>query len=328
MNTIARPNKTGGIFVRTGAIAAIVALCVLPFLASNFFMFQITMLLSVAIAVMGLNVVVGYGGQISLGHGAIYAIGAYATAILMENVGLNWLASVLLAALICFLFGLMFGWPALRLRGHHLALATFALALAMPQILKNDAISEWTGGVQGVLVFAPSAPRWSGLSNGAFLYLVVLIFFLVAMAMLYGLFNSRMGRAVVAVKENEIAAGSMGVDVTRAKLFNFAISCMLTGLAGALYTLITEFVSPDSFGIMLSIFLLVAVMIGGAGTLVGPVIGAAFIQFVPNIAENISNSATSAIYAALMLGVVFFFPRGVVGVVSLVTARMGLAKSR
>lgn len=131
--------------------------------------------------------------------------------------------------------------------------------------------------------------------------------------MMRGLFHSRAGRAVIAVKENAIAAASMGVDVTRTKLFNFAISCMLTGLAGSLYTLITEFVSPGSFGIMLSIFLLVAVVVDGAGTLIGPIIGAAFIQFVPNIAEDISTSATSAIYAGLLIGVVFFFPRGVMG---------------
>ena len=319
---------TGTGALGTGARRALIAiavavLCILPFVASNFLMFQLTMLLSVSIAVMGLNVIVGYGGQTSLGHGAIYAIGAYSTAILMESFGVNWLIAVLLAAAISFVFGLLFGWPALRLKGHHLALATFALALAMPQVLKNDAIAEWTGGVQGVLVFGPSAPAWTGLSHSAFLYLVVLVFFLLALIMLQGLYSSRMGRAVIAVKENQIAAASMGVHVTGTKLFNFAISCMLTGLAGALFTLITEFVTPDSFSIMLSIFFLVAVVVGGAGTLLGPIIGALFIQFVPNVAENISTSATSAIYAALLLGVVFFFPRGAVGLAQSLTRRFG-----
>ncbi len=298
---------------RLFGLVFVLGLCALPAFASSFLLFQMTMLLCMSVAVMGLNVIVGYGGQTSLGHGAIFAIGAYTAAILIESAGLNWALSIAAAALVCFLFGLLFGWPALRLKGHHLALATFALALAMPQILKNDAIAPWTGGVQGVLVFGPDAPGWTGLDNQTFLYCVVLMVFLAVLAMMRGLFHSRAGRAVVAVKENAIAAGSMGVNVTQTKLFNFAISCMLTGLAGALYTLITEFVSPDSFGIMLSIFLLVAVVVGGAGTLIGPIIGAAFIQFVPNIAEDISTSATSAIYAGLLIGVVFFFPRGVMG---------------
>lgn len=315
-----KPLAKTGLFA---ALCAVLVLCLLPLFAANFFLFQMTMLLSVAIAVMGLNIVVGYGGQLSLGHGAIYAIGAYSSAIFMESFGLNWLVAVLLSGFVCFVFGLFFGWPALRLKGHHLALATFALALAMPQILKNELISDWTGGVQGVLVFGPTAPDWFGLGQAAFLYFVVLVFFISAMIMLDGLFKSRMGRAIVAVKENNIAAASMGVNVTQVKLISFAISCMLTGLAGALYTLITEFVSPDSFGIMLSIFLLVAVVVGGSGTLLGPVIGAMFIQFVPNIAEKMSNSATSAIFALLLLTVVFFLPRGIMGLVQMVSGRLG-----
>ena len=240
----------------------------------------------------------------------------------MDSFGLPWFVAVPLAAAVCFVFGLLFGWPSLRLKGHHLALATFALALATPQILKHRSVDSWTGGVQGVMVFMPPPPSWLPLGREGFTYAVVLLFFLVSFFAISALFRSRMGRAIVAVKENPIAAASMGVDLTRVKLATFAISCMVTGLAGALYTLITEYVSPDSFSLMLSILLLVGVVIGGAGTMLGPIIGATFIQFVPRYAEQISQSAPSAIYALFLIAVVFFMPNGVVGFVSKVFGRL------
>ncbi|WP_127107499.1 branched-chain amino acid ABC transporter permease [Pararhodobacter zhoushanensis] len=296
-------------------VAAIALLVALPMLVKGFFLFQITMVLCMALAVMGLNIVVGYGGQLSLGHGAVFAIGAYVAAVGMDSFALHWLPAVVIAGLVCLAFGVLFGWPSLRLKGHHLALATFALALAMPQILKHRSIETWTGGVQGVMVFNSPVPDWLPLSREVFVFYLVLAVVLIAFFGTAALFRSRMGRAIIAVKENQIAAASMGVNVTRTKLATFALSCLLTGLAGALYTLITEYVSPDSFDLMKSILLLVAVMVGGAGTILGPLVGAVFIQFVPNLAEQVSQSATSAIYAGFLLIMVFFMPTGVVGFV-------------
>lgn len=296
-------------------VAAIALLVALPMLVKGFFLFQITMVLCMALAVMGLNIVVGYGGQLSLGHGAVFAIGAYVAAVGMDSFALHWLPAVVIAGLVCLAFGVLFGWPSLRLKGHHLALATFALALAMPQILKHRSIETWTGGVQGVMVFNSPVPDWLPLSREVFVFYLVLAVVLIAFFGTAALFRSRMGRAIIAVKENQIAAASMGVNITRTKLATFALSCLLTGLAGALYTLITEYVSPDSFDLMKSILLLVAVMVGGAGTILGPLVGAVFIQFVPNLAEQVSQSATSAIYAGFLLIMVFFMPTGVVGFV-------------
>ncbi|MCW1933568.1 branched-chain amino acid ABC transporter permease [Pararhodobacter zhoushanensis] len=296
-------------------VAAIALLVALPLLVKGFFLFQMTMVLCMALAVMGLNIVVGFGGQLSLGHGAVFAIGAYVAAVGMDSFALPWLPALVIAGAVCLAFGVLFGWPSLRLKGHHLALATFALALAMPQILKHRSIETWTGGVQGVMVFNSPVPDWLPLSREVFVFYLVLAVVLAAFFGTAALFRSRMGRAIIAVKENQIAAASMGVNVTRTKLATFALSCLLTGLAGALYTLITEYVSPDSFDLMKSILLLVAVMVGGAGTILGPLVGAVFIQFVPNLAEQVSQSATSAIYAGFLLIMVFFMPTGVVGFV-------------
>src|SRR5689334_5131429 len=138
----------------------LVVACALPFVVSNYRTFQLTLVLVYAIALLGLNILTGYNGQISLGHGAFYAIGAYAAAMLMDQGGVPYWATIPIAGAVCLVAGFLFGLPALRLEGLYLALATFALAVSMPPILKSHLVEKWTGGVQGIVIIKPDPPAW------------------------------------------------------------------------------------------------------------------------------------------------------------------------
>ena len=165
-----------------GLLLLIAAACVLPFLVSNYRVFQFTLALVYAIALLGLNMLTGYNGQISLGHGAFYAIGAYTAAILMDGFGAPYWLTIPLAGAVCLVAGFLFGLPALRLEGLYLALATFALGVAMPQLLKYKGLEHWTGGVQGITIVKPDPPDWIGLSQDRWLYFVVLVHLVVLFA--------------------------------------------------------------------------------------------------------------------------------------------------
>jgi branched-chain amino acid transport system permease protein len=298
---------------RVALAALLAAALALPFVLSDYRLFLVTMTLITAIAVLGLNMLVGYNGQLSLGHGAIYALGAYVTAVLIDKAGMPWWATLPVSALACFAFGFLFGWPALRLKGHYLALATFALALATPQLLKHKALEPWTGGVQGIVLTKPEAPAGWKLSSDQWLYLVVLLVAVVLFAAAWNLLRGRLGRATVAIREQPIAAAAMGVNVPYVKAMTFGVSALYTGVAGSLGALATAFVAPDSFGMFVSVFFLVGVVVGGLGTISGAVVGAAFIQFIPNVADQISKSAPSAIFALFLIASMFLMPQGFVG---------------
>ena len=183
----------------------------LPFLVSNYRVFQFNLVLIYAIVLLGLNILTGYNGQISLGHGAFYAIGAYVAAILMDHFGWPYWATLPVAGLACFVFGFLFGLPALRLRGHYLALATFALAVAMPQILKYKHIEQWTGGVQGIVIIKPDAPFGLKITPDQWLYLFTLAILVLMFAIGWNLLRGRVGRALVAIRDHPVAAEAMGV---------------------------------------------------------------------------------------------------------------------
>src|SRR5947209_5238995 len=217
------------------AIAAgLVIVIALPFVAKSFFIFQLTLALIYAIAILGLNLLTGFNGQFSLGHSAFYAIGAYTAAILMDQANVPYYWTLPVAGLGCLISGFLFGLPALRLEGVYLALATFALAVAIPQLLKSTPLEPWTGGVQGVVIIKPDAPFGLPVNSDQWLY-----FFTVAVAaVLYVcavcLVNSRTGRAIKAIRDNAIAAGAMGVNVSLYKSLTFGVSALYTGIAGAL----------------------------------------------------------------------------------------------
>ena len=305
----------------TGAVA-------LPFVVSNYRVFQFNLVLIYAIVLLGLNILTGYNGQISLGHGAFYAIGAYAAAILMDHYSWPYWATLPVAGLVCFCFGFLFGLPALRLRGHYLALATFALAVAMPQILKYKHIEQWTGGVQGIVIMKPAAPFGLKITPDQWLYLFTLAILLLAFAVGWNLLRGRVGRALVAIRDHPVAAEAMGVHSALYKTLAFGVSALFTGVAGALGAIVVQFVAPDSFAAGLSINFLIGIVIGGVASISGAFYGALFIQFVPNFADQISKAAPWAIYGVFLLTFVYLMPTGVAGFVRLAWVRITRARGK
>jgi branched-chain amino acid transport system permease protein len=308
------------------AVLVVVGLCVLPFLVKNYRVFQMNLVIVYAVAILGLNILTGYNGQISLGHGAFYAIGAYAAAILMDQGHWPYWATLPVAALVCFVVGYLMGFPALRLGGHYLALATFAFGLAIPQLLKYKHIEHWTGGVQGIVLSKPDAPFklalfGEKLSPDRWLYFFCLAVAAVMFLIAWNLLRGRIGRALIAIRDHPIAATAMGVNLPVFKSVAFGTSAAFTGVAGALGAIVVAFVSPDSFTVFLSITFLVGVVVGGLATIWGAVFGAIFIQFVPNVAEEISKSAPWAIYGVFLILLMYLMPGGAMGLLRTIFRR-------
>jgi len=295
--------------------------CALPFVVSNYRVFQLTLVLVYAIALLGLNILTGYSGQISLGHGAFYALGAYCAAILMDKAGVPYWATLPAAGAVCFVAGFLFGLPALRLEGLYLALATFALGVAMPQLLKYHHLEKWTGGVQGIVIPKPEAPLGLPVNADQWLYFFTLFVTLVMFVLGWNLLRGRVGRALTAIRDHAIAAEAMGVHNALYKSTAFGVSALYTGVAGALGAIAVQFVAPDSFNIFLSIVFLVGIVVGGLASISGALYGALFIQFVPNIADEISKAAPWAVFGVFMIGFVYLMPTGVAGAVRLLLAR-------
>jgi branched-chain amino acid transport system permease protein len=305
-----------------GWLVVLAVLCALPFLVSSYRTFQFTMALVYAIVLLGLNILTGYNGQISLGHGAFYAIGAYTAAVLMEQFGIPYWATIPAAGAVCLVSGLLFGLPALRLHGHYLALATFALAVAMPQLLKYKGIETWTGGVQGIVIIKPDPPAGLPVNQDQWLYLLTLGVAVVMFVLAWNLIHSRVGRAWMAIRDHPIAAEAMGINSARFKAAAFGISALYTGVAGALGAIVVQFVAPDSFTAGLSINFLVGVVIGGLASISGALWGALFIQFVPNVADQISKAAPWAIYGIFMIAFAYLMPTGVAGFLRVLRDRL------
>jgi len=296
-----------------GALALMALASLLPFALSNYHVFELTMVMIYAIAVLGLNILTGYNGQISLGHGGFFAVGAYTAAILMHRYGVPYWATLPPAAFVCFVLGILFGLPALRFEGHYLALVTIAMALATPQFLKY--FDTWTGGQQGINLVKPSPPAWLGIDRDRWLYFVALVCLLLAIRVAANMLHGRTGRAFVAIRDHPIAAAAMGINLARYKTIAFGTSTMFTGVAGALSAIIIGFVAPESFTLVLSISFLVGSAVGGIATISGAIVGGAFIEFVPNLANDISDAAPWAIYGVAMLLLMYAMPLGVVGTI-------------
>jgi branched-chain amino acid transport system permease protein len=311
----------GGATVKTVGLALVLAVaCALPFAMSGFRIFQFTQVYIYAIAILGLNMLTGFNGQISLGHGAFYGIGAYTTAIMIDrwNIGYGW--TIPAAAAVCLVVGFLFGRPALRLEGLYLALATFALALAVPQILKY--FEHWTGGSQGIVLSKPKPPWGLPLNEDQWLYFVTLGVLIVLFVLASNLLHGRTGRAIVAIRDNHIAAETMGINSALYKSVVFGVSAAYTGVAGALSGIAIAFVAPDSFDIFLSFTLLTGVVIGGLATISGAIFGALFVQFVPNWAQDISKAAPWAIFGIFLIVFMYVMPHGIAGFLRLAWIRM------
>ncbi len=311
---------------RNGTSPIIIALAVavfalaFPFFASGYHLYQGAQVLILAVVLLGLNLLTGFNGQISLGHGAFFAIGGYGTAILITKFGLPYWAAIPLASVVCFVAGFLFGFPALRFGGLYLALATFALAVAAPQMLIYKGFDAYTGGAMGLTLTKPHAPFGLPFSVDQWLYL----FCLVCAGALYwaasNLVRGRVGRALIAIRDQPIAAETMGVDAPLFKTACFGVSALYAGVAGGLSAIVVGFVSPESFGLPLSLAFLVGLVVGGLGSLGGMLFGALFIEFVPNIADQLTVSfgesakaLPGAVYGVLLILAMAVMPQGVAG---------------
>ena len=297
---------------------------VLPDVVSNYRLFLVSTMIIAAIAVLGLNLLTGFNGQISLGHSAFYAVGAYTAAILMDKLDMPYYATLPIAAVMCFIVGYLFGLPALKLEGHYLALATFALALSVPQILKYKWLEDLTGGVQGIVLSKPEVPFGLPLNEDQWLY----YYCLVVMVLLYwaaaNILNSRSGRAMMAIRDQYMAADTMGIDTALYKTVTFGISAAYTGVAGALSASAIAFVAPDSFNFFLSIKFLIGLVVGGVGSMAGSVVGGIFYVLVDNSAQALStfikndlglqfDLSAYTVFGILLIVLMFLMPTGIVG---------------
>lgn len=308
---------------RTWQRAALVALLALaalaPLFASDFQLFRLTNVLIFAIALLGLNILVGYNGQISLGHGAFYGIGAYCAAILVAHFGVaHWIA-IPVAGLLCFAAGFLFSLPVLRLDTMHLAMATFAVGVVMPSVAKFKGIEEWTGGSQGMGIDLPAVPFGLPLSFDQWLYLLTLLTLAASFALAANLLRGRIGRATRAIRDHPLAAQAMGIDLVFTKAAIFGISTLLAGVAGALAVLAIRYVGPGMFGIFLSFGLLIGIAVGGIATLSGAIYGAIFLQFlflaVGATAQALHTWNLLLLYGIALVLFLGFNPHGVAGLV-------------
>jgi branched-chain amino acid transport system permease protein len=306
-------------------LAVLAGAVVLPFFVGNFFVFQLTMAVVYAIAILGLNLLTGINGQFSLGHGAFYAVGAYTAAIMMDGFGINYLWTLPAAGVLCFIAGFLFGLPALRLENIYLALATFALAVVTPQLLKLSLFEDWTNGVMGIVIIKPDPPFGLPINQDQWLYFLTLAVAVVAYLCARNLADSRAGRALMAIRDNPIAARSMGVNTALYKSLAFGVSALYTGVAGALGAIVIQFVAPDSFTFVLSVAFLVGLVVGGVGWLPGALFGGAFVMFVPNIAEQVSKGLSGAVYGVMLILIIYLMPTGLGG---LLHSIVGFVKKR
>src|SRR5207247_3114617 len=250
-----------------GLLLVVGVACGLPFVFSNFRLFQFTQVYIYAIAILGLNMLTGYNGQFSLGPGAFYALGAYVSAIMMDRWSIAYGWTLPVAGVLCLVVGFLFGLPALRLEGLYLALATFSLALAVPQILKY--FEHWTGGSQGIVLSKPDAPFGLRLTADQWLYCVSLIVLLILMVLAWNLLRGRTGRALIAIRDHHIAAEAMGVNSALYKSLAFGVSAGSTAAAGGLRAGAIAFVPPDPSTLFLPATFLVRPLTGGRPSFAG-----------------------------------------------------------
>jgi branched-chain amino acid transport system permease protein len=293
-------------------------------LASDFQLFKFTVVLVYAIALLGLNIVTGYNGQISLGHGAFYTLGAYVSAILMAFFSVpQWLA-LPVAGGVCLAAGFLFALPLVRIPGVQFALVTFALAMVTPQIANYKGIERWTGGSQGLGLEAPEVPFGLPLSYDQWMFLVSLAVLALLFVVASNLLCGRIGRAVIAIRDQPLAAQAMGIDATAYKSLVFGISAMYTGIAGALSGMALLYVSPAS--IFLSLSFLIGSAVGGIATLSGAIYGAVFLQVIllatSEIAQSVKTPAVLAVYGVVVIAFLHLLPGGIAGLVAKIPRRV------
>jgi branched-chain amino acid transport system permease protein len=268
----------------------ILALIALPFLTRSYYIYIVNYITVNVIVVLGLNLLVGYTGQISLGHAGFLAIGAYATVLLMIKLHLPFIIAVPAAGLISAAFGFLLGLPALRLEGPYLAIATLGFGLALTQIIGRVA---FFGGHMGLQAPPLAIGPWTAKSDAEIYFVIMGCTVLLALAM-RNIIRLRTGRAFIAIRDNDIAAAMMGVNVSYYKTLAFAISAFYAGIAGGLWVFVLGYINPGMFNLVLSVLFLAMVVVGGTGTILGSILGATVVGFL--------NLKLEAVHSIPLLG--------------------------
>jgi len=304
----------------------VVAVVFLPHHVSDFHSRELATVGMYFIALVGLGILTGYSGQISLGHGAFMAIGGYTTAILEVNHGVRDIWTIPIAGLVAGAAGLLVGIPALRLSGPYLALVTLGIAIAFPQLPKK--YGHFTGGTTGEILNLPKAPFGLHTTPNHWLYYLTWAIALMLLVCAWVLLRTKPGRTWQAVRDSETAAAASGIGVPAYKTLAFGISAFYAGIAGSLFAIATSFVNPDTYPIVLSIFLVVGLAVGGASSLAGLLAGAAFVYYLDNHADAVARWADhlpfvsvnpqqsgipSVAFGAVLILVVLLLPTGVGG---------------
>ncbi|RAY12403.1 branched-chain amino acid ABC transporter permease [Actinomadura craniellae] len=303
------------------------ALVLAPFFVGTVEISAFQKVIYLSVAVMSLNVLTGFNGQASIGHSAFMGIAAYFTALAVQSHGWSYWAALPASVLVAALVGAAAGVPALRIRGMNLALVTLGLAMVFPQLPVR--FTEETGGTQGMILDESlGAPAFLAVSDVAWRYWVLLTLAVLAFWLVRNTRASRLGRSIIAIRDQPIAAHTAGVNVAATKISVFAVSAGMAGLAGWMFTVTNQFVSPSDFTVLVSINLLLGMAVGGSGTLLGPVIGAAFLHYVPDAvtATGIDPVLTPVLYGLVLILVVYFLPGGAAGGLAQLAKRFSTAR--
>ena len=289
-----------------------------PIGQGRYIVYTLTSWLVFSIAAMGLNLTLGYAGQISLAQSAFMAVGAYITALLTLN-GIHWIVAMPIAVLSSFILGLLIGFPALRVKGHFLAFVTLAFTTLVFLVLRNE---DWlTGGPYGLSGMPrPDFGLFNTGKNINFYYFTVFIFVIFSLLM-YQIVRSPWGRAFKGLRENEIRAESLGVNTRRITLLAFAIGSAAGGLAGSLMTPLVQFIEPGSFALLHSLRILLMVIVGGAGFFFGPVVGAGVVIMLPEVLR-FTEGYYLMIYAVTVVVLIIFCPKGLVGLGEIISRKI------
>ncbi len=265
---------------------------------------------------IGLSLLTGYAGQISLGHAAFYGIGAYVSAILTAQYGLNPWICMFIGMIVTAITALLVGAPSLRLKGHYLAMATLAFGIIVYIIFNEE--TEWTGGPDGMIGIPGLSLFGFEFSSTESYYYLVWGFVFAAFIFTINIIQSRAGRALRAIHASEPAAGAMGVDIARFKIMVFVYSAVLASLAGSLYAHYLNFINPATFDLFFSIKLLIMIALGGMHDIWGAIIGAILITFLSYEWLHFFGEFEILVYGAILLLVTIFLPHGLVGIPAII----------
>lgn len=304
----------------------VIFLClVLPYYVSDYRLLQLTQILIYSTIVLGLNILIGFSGQISLGHAAFVSIGSFTSAYVLANpiLGFNipLLGSIVIGCAAAGITGFLCGIPAVRVKGPHLALITLGLSLSIPKILKSSYLEPYTGGTDGVFITQPKPPEtWTFINEGQWRYYIILMAFACAtVAAYYILWKSRYGRALITLAQSEEKALALGINVAKYKLLAFTLSAMFAGLGGVMMTIILGYASPDSFTFLDSIDYLVAVAVGGLTSVFGSLLGGVFLAYQTDFNATLAQFLPRgeelrwAVYGVVVIFFMVFIPRGISG---------------